>query len=330
MYKAAIVGCGRIGCTFSADTLRPYASTHAAAYQEAASVKLAALCDTDESRLQQAGEQFSIDNLYTDCAEMLGRNQIDILSICTPPTVRLEVVKCALVGGVKAIYCEKPIATSVIEGKAIVNLCKKRGVLLTVNHQRRFSTLHQNIAEFIACGELGYIQQVTCYYGAGVSNSGTHLFDLLRFYLDNVEWVQGRQSANSSGKTDDVNIDGVLKFKSGMQAVIQACDSSHYSIFEIILVGTKGRIHVTNSGYEAYYEEVKESTYFSGHNELFPAPLPFDTGDNAWLLRGVEHIVECLNTNTQPVSTGQDGLESLRIINALLESADNGGKQCLL
>ena len=91
-------------------------------------------------------------------------------------------------------------------------------------------------------GGLGELQQVTCYYTAGAANSGSHLFDLLRLYLGDAAWVQGRESRNPSRSADDPNLDGWIGFRSGAVAAIQACDVAAYMLFELTLLGTTGRL----------------------------------------------------------------------------------------
>ena len=111
-------------------------------------------------------------------------------------------------------------------------------------------------------GSLGRIQQVTCYYTAGVANTGSHLFDLLRFYLGEVKWVQGRLSVNPSPNPADPNIDGWLGFDNGAVAALQACDVNAYLILEICLLGTRGRLRVKSSGFELELEEARDSQIF--------------------------------------------------------------------
>ena len=59
---------------------------------------------------------------------------------------------------------------------------------------------------------------------AGLANTCTHLFDLLRFYLGDVAWVQAVDSSNPLQSLSDPNVDGWLGFEGGFLATLQACD----------------------------------------------------------------------------------------------------------
>jgi predicted dehydrogenase len=325
MWRAGIVGCGRIGCGFDDDPKRKYVSTHAGAYWRMPSVELAALCDLDENKVNRYADKFEVRGRYTDVGRMLEEEGLDILSICTSSSSHLEIVRAATESNVKAIFCEKPIADSLDAADEMIQLCNERCAVLVINHQRRFDPMHQQIARFLKGGKLGRLQQVTCYYTAGVSNTGTHLFDLLRFYLGDLEWVDGMLSANLSKNEADPNIDAWLCFQNGAIASIQACDVSAYTIFEITVLGTKGRLRLGAHGYQVECEEARESDRYSGYRELFPAGPPFDSSSSHELmLYGVAHVIDCLESGHRPISGGEDGRAALEIILALRQSAAEG------
>lgn len=330
-WRAGIVGCGRIGCGFDDDPKRRYVSTHAGAYWRVPGVELAALCDLDEKKLNRYGEKYGVNGRYRDVDRMLEQGNLDILSICTGSSSHLEVTRAAVEYGVKAIFCEKPIADSLDAADEMIRLCKEQDVVLVVDHQRRFDPMHQQIAGCIKDGRLGRIQQITCYYTAGVANTGTHLFDLLRFYLGDVDWVEGKISANSSRNDADPNIDAWLAFENGALAAIQACDVRAYTIFEITMLGTRGRLRVGAHGFQADFEGVRESQRYSGYNELFAAEPPFVTSSShELLLYGVAHLIDCLEREEKPISSGEDGRAALEVICALHQSAIDGRKRILL
>jgi predicted dehydrogenase len=322
------VGCGRIGCGFDDDPRRGYVSTHAGAYTRTKGIELAALCDLDEQKRERYAQKFGVQGKYANFTQMFAAERLDIVSICTLSATHLEIARAAVESGVKAIFCEKPIAESLSAANEMTRLCAEHDVVLLIDHQRRFDPFHRLIAAFLDEGRLGRIQQVTCYYTAGVANTGTHLFDLLRFYLGDVKWVEGRISANASSNDADPNIDGWLEFADGTVAGIHACDARAYTIFEIHLLGTKGRLRVTSHGFSAEFEEAGDSGRYSGYRELFPAMLPIDArGSHEVMLNGVAHLLDCMETGRKPVSSGEDGRAALEIICALSQSALACGKR---
>lgn len=325
--RAAIIGCGRIGCAFDDDPRRGYVSTHAGAYTRTPGVELAALCDVDANRLNRYGEKYGVAGRYTDYETMFEHVALDLISVCTWSDTHLEIVRSAAEHGVKAIFCEKPIADSLDTADEMIRICREKGIVLQIDHQRRFDPFHQQISTFIQQGGLGRIQQVTCYYTAGTANTGTHLFDLLRFYLGNAAWVQGRFSVNASPNPADPNIDAWIGFDNGTVASIQACDVAAYLIFELAILGTKGRLRITSSGINVEFEQVRASERFTGYKELFPGPVPLlSQGPHEFMLFGVAHLLDCLTTEQQSVSSGEDGRAALEIICALHDSACKRGQ----
>lgn len=330
-YRAGIIGCGRIGCSFDDDSRRGYTSSHAGAYKRTEGIELVALCDVEKGKAEHYGLKFDVPGRYTNYHEMFRSEQLDIVSLCTWDYTHLDLVAAAVSHRVKAIFCEKPIAQSLEAADKIIRLCAENGVILAVDHQRRFDPFHQRLACFLREGGLGRIQQVTCYYTAGVANSGSHLFDLLRFYLGDVAWAEGRTSSNLSPNPDDPNIDGWLGFVGGPTVAVQACDVASYLIFEICLLGTRGRLCVKSSGFDVEFEEARGSQRFAGYKELFPANCPVQAeSSHEFMLDGMAHLRECIRTGQEPISKGEDGRASLEIICALRESAKQGSRRILL
>jgi predicted dehydrogenase len=326
--RAGVIGCGRIGCGFDDDPRRRYASTHARAYLRTPGVELAALCDVDEEKLERYGAKFEVRGRYTNYQEMLAKEQLDVVSVCTLSSSHMEIVQAAVENGVRAIFCEKPIAESLHAADEMIHSCAERGVTLMIGHQRRFDPMHQRLAQFVREGGLGRVLQGTCYYTAGVANTGTHLFDLLRLYLGDMAWVSGCMSASASPNAADPNIDGWLGLKNGAVVALQALDAAAYTIFEIVLLGTKGRLRLGSHGFRAEFEEALPSEKFSGYRELFPAPLPVE-GEftQELLISGIAHLIDCVQHGTKPVSSGEDGRAALEVICALSQSALECGRR---
>jgi predicted dehydrogenase len=326
--RVGVIGCGRIGCGFDDDLRRQYASTHARAYARIPNIELVALCDTDPQKLQRYGAKFGVDGLYPDYQEMLQKEALDIVSICTLGASHLEITRAAVESGVRAVFCEKPIAESLCAADEMIRLCADRGVVLMIDHQRRFDPMHQRLAKFVREDGLGRVQQGTCYYTAGIANTGTHLFDLLRLYLGDVAWVRGQMSASAAANAADPNIDGWLGFENGAVVALQALDVAAYTIFETVLLGTKRRLRLASHGFRAEFEEARPSDQFSGYFELFPAAPPVQSKFTQELLTcGVMHLIDCVERGAEPISNGGDGRAALEIICALSQSALDNGKR---
>lgn len=328
-YRAGIVGCGRIGCGFDDDPRRRQVSTHAGAYIRTPGVRLAALADLDARKLASYGDKFGVEGRYVNYRQMLDRERLDLLSVCTWERTHREIVEAAVAAGVKAIFCEKPIAEGLADAEAMIERCAAGGVTLLVNHKRRFDPFHQRIAASLREGALGRIQQVSCYYTSGLANTGTHLFDLLRMYFGDVAWVQGMPSASDSSLPSDPNVDGWLRFEAGFPATIQACDVNNYYLLEVHVLGTEGRWQIgTGTSDWLRCEAANPSAHATEYNDLQALPPPIVASEAPeYILQGIRHFVDCLSTNAVPLCSGEDGRKALEIICALRESAAEGGRR---
>ena len=231
--------------------------------------------------------------------------------------------------GIKAIYCEKPISETLYNTDRMIEICEKKGILLVINHHRRFDKFYQIFRDFIQREGLGSIQTVTIYYTRGITNTCSHAFDLLRYLLGDAEWVCADYSKSKSCNQEDPNFDGMIRFKNGTIVSLQACDDQNYVIFELDFLAAKYRIRI---GKEFEYFKVVKGKNILGLNELEKCddwPLK-EKPNSISLIPGVEHIVNCLDGKEKLVSAGIDGRRALELICAFHESAKSNGKRIYL
>jgi predicted dehydrogenase len=329
-WRAAVIGCGRIGCTFDDDPNRHQVSTHAGAYRRASGVDLVALADLDQAKLDRYGDKFGVSGRYLDHQEMLRLESPEIVSVCTWSGTHETMVRDAVEAGVKGIFCEKPMADVSSQARVMHALCESRGVVLLINHKRRFSPFHRAVAAFLNAGRVGAIQQVTVYYVSGVANTGSHLFDLLRLYFGEIAWVETRLSHRRSPIPDDPNVDGVLWCAQGFPVVLQACDTKSYYVLEIAILGTEGRLRITTGTHEGVeWEEARPSAHASEYRDLVRAesPLPPVEQRPEIMIAGVTHLVACVEGRATPLCSGLDGLRAVEMFEAVKASAARDGER---
>jgi predicted dehydrogenase len=182
-YRAGLVGCGGVS------------QDHCRGLQAARNVQLVALADVYEPNLQKAGAAFGVEQLYTDYREMLEREHLDLLSICTQTPQHAPVALDAAAAGVKGILCEKPIALTLEEADSMLQSCDREGTRLAINHQTR--TIPNTFAaeRLIREGAIGELRAARMIDKGGrpAGNSlmelVTHMFDLLRLYAGDPAWV---------------------------------------------------------------------------------------------------------------------------------------------
>ena len=137
-YRAAVIGCGRIGGFIDNEVVGnpsitlPY--SHAAGYTHVDRTRLVACSDLRPEILDAFGEKYDVahEHRYSDYEEMIEREQPDIVSVATQPEQHAEVTLFASTHGVRAIYCEKPMAASMAEADAMLDAVEANGV--TFNH----------------------------------------------------------------------------------------------------------------------------------------------------------------------------------------------------
>jgi len=217
--KAAVIGCGKMGCSFDDSVnLRDWSYSHAHSYYIHPSIDLVALYDTDRSASTKYAKKYNCRSAST-LSDLFEDGSIDIISICTPPTERLDLIRTCIDLGVKAIFCEKPLALTLQEGKEIAQLCYDNNIGFICNHLRRYSPFYSFLGKYLNPEQNP--TSVHCTYSGGVFNTGTHLIDTLNIIFGDVVDIShvGQKYILANG---DFNINFNLTFARGVECVIQA------------------------------------------------------------------------------------------------------------
>ncbi len=330
-YKAAVIGLGRMGSTFddevtqSASVFLPYC--HAPSY--AASDKTELVAGADPHREQRAifGERWGIssDHLYRDYQEMLEKEALDIVSICTTARVRHQIVVDVAGSGVKAIWAEKPIALSLAEADEMLRACDARNVVLAVNCARRYNPYFAEMKRMINEGILGDLLQVTAYAHCGISHNGSHALDALRFLAgSDVKWVFGEMESDEAAASDnDLMGNGYLSFDSGVTGFFRGLPGG-VAEWEFDAIGTKGRVRSLANCQEVEWLHLKDTeTRKRGlparSTILLPARI------QGMGLSIIDDLVECTQSGRRPRCSGHDARAALETAIALRESHRQGG-----
>jgi predicted dehydrogenase len=318
-YRAAILGCGRIGCRLDDDPKRRGIWTHAGAYAACARTALAALADVDPEGLEWAGRRWNVPSRYRDLDTMLAHEAIDILSICTPSDSHSDALRRAVSAGVRAIWCEKPLVTCPREGDALLE--ETTGRTIAVNHTRRWDRAYETARAWLAAGNAGRLRAAAAWYTGGVSNIGSHLFDALRFLLGDPEWVW---AGHGAVEARDPTLSGTIGFAGGTVCQVLGCGGDDLLLFEIDLLGDQGRLRVSGNGSRVQAWPVAPSPRYSGYREPAEGAVLWDGEDPDRMRRAVEDIVKCLDAGPEPRCALRDGLWAVEMVAAFLRSAAKG------
>jgi predicted dehydrogenase len=329
-YKAAIVGCSRIGAFIDnevagrADIPLPY--SHAAGYEACERTSLIAGADLRPDVLEQFGLRYDVPSraLYTNYQEMIERERPDIVSVATQPEQHAEVAIFAAEHGVRALYCEKPLCASIEEAERVVDAVERNGVAFNMGTNRRWHPGYEAMRDLLATGELGKLQAVIIYATGAIFGTATHFFDLAQYLNGDARpvWVQGnlpRGDAVLDGDevVDDPAAQGMIGFANGVVAhtLLTSLPYEHAAICE------RGMLTATNNGAEVH---LRRSTGSGRERQWQDAPFPPFTMISS-TLRLIEDIVHALDTGSPTRGGVRVALDNLQIIFGFVESHRRGG-----
>lgn len=198
-YRAAVIGCSRMGAFIDNEVpdykaiKLPY--SHAAGFFAEERTDLVACADLRPEIMEQFGIRYNVakENHYTDYREMIEKEQPDIVSVATQPEHRADIVIYAAENGVKAIYAEKAMASSMDEAAAMMSTVEKNNVAFNLGTNRRWHAGFDKMKEIIDSGEIGKLRTLIIYSNGSLFNTASHNLDLiLRLNSDQtVSWVTG-------------------------------------------------------------------------------------------------------------------------------------------
>lgn len=199
---AAIVGLSWIGADPPGDASDPILGTaipysHASAYASVPRVTRLVGCDpSPDARAtfeKNWRDRYPDLRVYADLEALLASEAPDIVSVVTPDHRHAAVLLRVLEAGVRMVFCEKPIATSLTEADAMVTAVNDAGATVAVNYTRRWQPDTVEIRTKVRTGAIGDLSHVISQLGsprAMLFRNLTHSIDLLNYFADaEPEWV---------------------------------------------------------------------------------------------------------------------------------------------
>ncbi len=341
IYRAGLVGCGRIGTLWETDP--PIPVTHAGALAVLPQTQLVAGASRGAEHLQAFGKRWGVDALYLDYREMFAREKLDIVCIATHPGLHRPIVEAAVAAGVKGILCEKPLALSLADADALVAACRSAGCVLSVNHSRRWDPAHRQAKAMV---EQGLIGELVALYGfcQGVKpfpawtadeegpliHDAVHLFDLFRLFAGEPQSVVGTAVRRKQPFRVEDDSHAIFTFANGLSGVAMVNELTRYNRFGIEIQGTDGAILLDETG-ARWWRSVDRTDRINEPNpqiewwSLEPEPFPAVPTTSS-ILEAVRELVTCMETGATPSSPGEDGVASLEMVMAIYESQRRGNQ----
>ncbi|MEM2930855.1 MAG: Gfo/Idh/MocA family oxidoreductase [Thermoproteota archaeon] len=336
MYRIGVIGCGGI------------ANAHARAYAELG-LEITAASDIDQFRLKEFSKLYNVKNIYIDYKEMLRKEKLDIVSICTWPTLHCEMTERAAEEGVRGIVCEKPMAVNLAEADRMLAACRKSGTKLAIGHMRRFSKAYieaKNLLDSGAIGEPVFIHGATV---GDLLSDGTHLIDLIRFINSDktINWVFGQIDAHEKRRryghyVEDASI-GYMEFENGLRVFIETSQISpgvpklgevgfsQESLFKDL--NRVSRVNWWSKGVPYCAIKIHGSDGMVQVDERSRPPLRYRGGkEKDWQAINVaeeydpfrlqiEALIKSIEENVEHPCSGEQGRKTLEVIMAIYESA---------
>ena len=351
--KVAIIGVGSIS------------GTHINGYLKNPDVELYAFCDINEKRLQFMGDKYGITRLYTDEAEMLkALPELDAVSVCTWNSAHAPCTIMALNAG-KHVLCEKPMAMNTQEAMEMQEAAKRNGKLLMIGFVRRFGKDADIVKDFVEAGRLGeiyYAKAVTLRRngnpggwfgekarsgGGPLIDLGVHVIDLTRYLAGKpqVESVYGatfrKLGARTNIKTSKAYVSAgasskdvcdcedlasaMIRFQGGFVLSVEMSFSLNIGKGDnsVQLFGTDGGVHMTISEGVKFYSEM--DGYLT--NITLEGKTSFD---NDAFVSEVANFVDSILGRAECRNPAEDGVEIMRILDAIYRSAESGHEEVIV
>ena len=330
VYRAGIIGTARVGSWYDdltgprAPELLPY--SHASCYATHPRTELVAGSDLDPERLQQFGEKWGVQALYADYQEMLEKEDLDIVSITTSwGHDHAAIAPVVAASGVKGIFCEKPIATSMAEADHIVKTVQDNDVVFACAYLRRWRPYYHALRDAIADGTIGDLLTITAFSVGTLMHGGTHYTDLMSFLAGEPDpaWAFGRIEAPPKGATGwSAEIDppgsGYIEMQNGVRFFLDGVSKGPISF---VIAGTEGQLVVHNDGTDATLWRPSDD----GGRKWVSEPVPLPPQDRSPVLKIVEDIVDCMDNGGTPLNNEEHSARTMELCIALHASHNAGG-----
>ncbi len=341
MLKVGVVGTGNI-----------FKYAHLPGWNSSTDVELVAFCDPVSALAKETAQQFDGVKIYTDYLDLLDDPSIDIIGISTPNILHSKIAVAALRKG-KHVFCEKPDAVSVVEAQRMVDAAAESGKVLMVMRNNRFSQEAQYIKKLADKGELGELYTGRCgwlrrrgipgrggWFTSKAMSGGGPLIDLGVHMIDLALWIAGNPKPVSvSGSTyrkfadqPDFNggipegifdvedlAAGFIRFDNGasLQLEFSWASNIEQDMKYVEWRGTKG-------GFSLIDDKAKVFTEKEG--ALVDERLNFPATAAAQHTANIHHFIACVLECEQPIITPEQGLDMIKILCAIYESAERGAE----
>jgi len=322
LLKAAVIGVGAMG------------RNHARVYDEMSQTSLVGVADAQWDTVTSIAQKHDV-RAYADYRDLLERERPDIVTVAVPTRDHRAVAEAAMRAGTHVLV-EKPIAATLAEGQAMIDLARSLGRQLMVGHIVRFSPAIRALKEHLEAGELGRTFQIVCRrvgpFPARVRDVGV-VVDLASHDLDVMRFITGAEPQRLYAETEQqIHTDhedllaALLRFDNGIAGMLEINWLTPEKIREVAVLGEHGMFRANDLTQDLYfYENADAEGLVWGHLSMLKGVsegrmVRYPIRRYEPLRAELEAFADAvLGANPVPVS-GEDGLAALRLALALVES----------
>jgi predicted dehydrogenase len=295
--------------------------------------RLTALVSDDTTKLRTLSKKYRVEHTFSYDQYETCLDYVDAVVIALPNSMHAEYTIRAAERGVH-VLCEKPMAVSVDECQKMIDACRANGVKLMIGYRLHFEEINLTAIELVRRGKIGEPKFFNSSFGMSVAAGnirtkkalgGGTLFDIGVYcinaarYLFRAEPKEVMAISVNSGvdrlKEIDESTGALLRFEGERIAVfVTSFNSADVASYRIL--GTKGQLHVEPAyeyaeglGYELTVNGKTTRKRVGKRDQFAPELLYFS---------------DCIVKDRDPEPSGDEGLQDVRIIQALYESAATG------
>jgi predicted dehydrogenase len=346
-YKVGIIGLGGINRW-----------AHSLFYKKDKRVQVVAICDILPDRAQQMHDEFYQNaDIYTDYKELLKRDDLDAIDICTPNYLHSEIAIAALNAG-KNVFCEKPDAISPEKAQAMKDAADKNGKLLMIMRNNRFTDISKYAKKYIADGRMGEVYAGrACWQrrrgipgkggwfttkeqsgGGPLIDLGVHMLDLAIWLMGNptpvtvsgatyCKFANNASSDSANSAFGDAKADGIfdvedlamgfIRFDNGAVLQLEFSWASNVAA-EHRFVELRG----TKAGL-TWMDGLTLDIYSEDEGRLTNTQLAGNLTDDGHV-RNLENFFDALDGKAEPCFKPQQGIDMIKILDGIYRSAKTG------
>ncbi|MBZ9996160.1 Gfo/Idh/MocA family protein [Mesorhizobium sp. BH1-1-4] len=327
--RVAVIGAGFMG------------SMHAAIFTDMVGCELAAIVDPNLELASAVAAKAPGCKVYPGHEALLaGERDLDLVSICTPDNLHLAPAVAVARAGIN-IFVEKPISSTVEDARAIIAACDEAKVKLGIGYLLRFDPRYAAAKELMISGKIGepihiYARRNSARtegpkrYGGKLPlalHVTVHDVDMVLWMLDGQHpvsvYAQQTDILLGASGTQD-SLAAIVRFSGGTVVNFESAWSlpagaRHMIDARMELIGTEGSFEVQCGDSGLYYASNETSREID--TQHWPVVNGRLDGDLARQLGG---LLAWLDGADMPIASGRDGLRSLELTLAMMQSARSG------